>query len=417
MSALLQSLIDLRDLLGSNVLFSLGVMLLSGYSLGKLIGKTGLPEITGFIVAGVLIGESVIGILPARMTPSLQIITEVALGLIALTIGSEFAFSKLKRTGAKIAGIVLFQLVIVYLVTLPLVMLAGLELPYALILASIATASSPSVIVAIVQSLRVHGTFIDYLYGVIALLDAGTVILFGVSFSIAAGLLGLTAAGAGPMVLLVGALSEVVFSLVVGIIMGFVLHWSVVRKNRNNEVMLLTLGIAFAFTALAIIYHLSPLLINMTAGAVLINLTPRHHRIFRIIEPITPPLYALFFVLAGSELRLSLLAQPQILILGGAYLVARSVSKYLSTSLGAMMVKAPVQVKQYLGLCMFPQAGVSLGLVLFVQASPVANAMTPEQFAVTGTLVNIILLSVFVNQIIGPPLATFAIKRGITIAE
>lgn len=176
------------------------------------------------------------------------------------------------------------------------------------------------------------------------------------------------------------------------------------------------LGIAFTVTAIAIVLHLSPLLINMTAGAVMINLSARHRRVFRIIEPLTPPLYALFFVLAGSELSLGLLRQPAVLLLGGAYMLVRTVGKYASVYVGALITGAPVQIRRYLGLCMFPQAGVSLGLVLFVQASPVSAAMSPAQYAVTGTMVNVILLSVFVNQIIGPPLATFALRRGNTIA-
>lgn len=390
-------------------------MLLVGYLMGILSGKIGLPEITGFIVAGVVLGESLLGILPRQMGASMKVITEVALGLIALTIGSEFSLPKLRRTGRAIGGIVLVQLALVFGVTLPVMVVAGLDLPFAMIIAAIATASSPAVLVAIVQAMRVHGVFVDYLYGVIALLDAGTVILFGISFSLAAGMLGLTAAGAGPMVLLLSALGEVLFSVLTGIGMGLLIHWSVAHRYRNNEVLLIVLGIAFTVTAVAIVLHLSPLLINMTAGAVMINLSARHHRVFRIIEPLTPPLYALFFVLAGSELSLGLLGQPAVLVLGGAYLVARTVSKYASVYIGALLTGAPAQVRHYLGLCMFPQAGVSLGLVLFVQASPVAAAMTPEQFAVTGTLVNVILLSVFVNQIIGPPLATLALRRGNTI--
>ncbi len=414
LNPLLLNLVSLRDFFGDHVLFTLGLMLLIGYAIGKLCGKIGLPEITGFILAGVLVSEPLLGILPYHMSSSMKIITEVALGLIALTIGSEFSLSKLRRLGSKILVITLAQLFLVFSLTYPAMVAAGLDPAFALIIASIATASSPAVLVAIVQSMRIHGTFVDYLYGVVALLDAGTVVLFGITFSLAAGMLGLTAGG-GPLVLLAGALGEVFFSLLGGFAMGILIHLAVRNKHHTNEVMLLTLGITFTVIAGAIVLHLSPLLINMTAGAVLINLSPRHHRIFRIIEPMTPPLYALFFVLAGSELRLSLLTQPSLLILGGVYLAVRALTKYVGVYLGALVSKAPLTVRNYLGLCMFPQAGVSLGLVLFVQASPVSAAMTPEQYGVTATLVNIVLLSVFVNQLIGPPFAKLALKRGMSL--
>lgn len=412
MTWIVSQVVELRDLMSTHILFTLGAMLLVGYLTGILAGRIRLPEITGFILAGVLVGESVLGIVPLRMTSSMKVITEVALGLIALTIGSEFSLVKLRRMGREVTGITGIQLAGTFGIVLTAMLIVGMELPFAIIVAAIATASSPAVAVAVVQSLRAHGTFVDYLYGVVALLDAGAVILFGISFSIAAGLMGLTTAGAGPMILFLAALGEVVFSLVAGIVMGFVLHYAVRRKTRANEILLLTLGVTFTFTAGAIVFHLSPLLINMTAGAVMINLTPRHHRVFRMLEPMTPPIYALFFVLAGAELQLALLAQPHILLLGGTYIVARGAAKYLSVYAGAALTGTEAPIRNNLGFCMLPQAGVALGLVLFVQASPVSGAMSTAQIAMTGTLVNVILLSVFVNQLIGPPLAKAAIIRG-----
>lgn len=412
MASILTDLVALRDLMSTHILFTLGAMLLVGYLTGILAGKVGLPEITGFILAGVVVGESGLGIVPLRMTASMKVVTEVALGLIALTIGSEFSLVKLRRMGRNVLGITGVQLAGVFGLILPVMLLAGMELPFALIIAAIGTASSPAVAVAVVQSLRAHGAFVDYLYAVIALLDAGAVILFGISFSIAAGLMGLTAAGAGPIVLFLAALSEVVLSLVAGIVMGVILHVAVHRKSRTNEILIITLGIAFTVTAGAIVFHLSPLLINMTAGAVLINLTPRHNRVFRMLEPLTPPIYALFFVLAGSELQVALLAQPRILILGGAYILTRGLAKYGTVYLGSALTGTAPPIRNNLGFCMLPQAGVALGLVLLVQASPLSSGMSPAQLAMTGTLVNVILLSVFVNQLIGPPLAKAAVIRG-----
>ncbi len=409
---MLHHLIELRTLLGQHILFTLGVMLLLGYGCGRVAARFGLPEITGFILSGLLVGEAGLGIVPLHMTGSMKVITEVALGLIALVIGSEFSFVKLRRMGREIALIAGLQLVVVFAAVTGTLRLLGLELPYALMLGSIATASSPAVIVAVVQALRAQGPIVDYCYGLIALLDAGAVILFGVCFTIAAGMLGLTAAGGSSAGMLQVALAEVALSLLAGVVMGLVVHAAVRKRSNPNEVLLLVLGIAFTTTAIAIVTHLSPLLINMMAGAVLINLTPRHHRLFLILEPMTPPIYALFFVLAGCEMQPALLIHPRLLLLGGGYFAARGLGKVLSTWSGAWLARTDASIRNHLGYCMLPEAGVSLGLVLLVQASPQAAGMTPEQLDLTTVMVNVVLFSIFLNQFVGPPLAKWAILRG-----
>jgi len=165
-------------------------------------------------------------------------------------------------------------------------------------------------------------------------------------------------------------------------------------------------------TGAAIILHLSPLLINMTAGAVLVNLSPRHHRLFRGLEPLTPPLYALFFVIAGSELQLAVLARTEILLIGGAYVLVRNLAKYGTVYAGCVLAGTSRTVARNLGFCMLPQAGIALGLMLMVQASPLAAEMTPGQVQLVETMANVVLLSVFVNQILGPPLTKRAVLAG-----
>lgn len=401
------------DILTTDMFFVLGVMLLAGCVAGALAGRIRLPEITGFVLAGVLIGESGLGWVPRHLSDTMRLITEMALGLIALTIGSEFAWNKLRQMGRTVLWISGAQLMLTFILVFPVMRWAGLPLPFALIIASIATASSPAVIVATVQSLRARGPFVDCLYGVVALLDAGAVICFGITFSIAAGLMGL-AGDHGTLMLALNAIGEVVFSIAAGLVTGFILHYAVRNKTRTNEIMLIVFGVIFLVKALANAWHLSTLLVMMTMGAVLINLTPRHHRIFRALEPITPPLYALFFILAGCELHLGLLRQPRVLWLGAGYLIMRSIGKIVGSYAGALAAGAPPALAKNIGWCMLPQAGVSLGLVLMVQASPVSAQMSPAQTEYAILLANIVLLSVFVNQLIAPPIAKNAILRGTT---
>jgi len=272
-------LFEFRDLLAEHVLFSVGMMLISGYYLGRACALIRLPEITGYIFAGLLLGDSVLGIVPAPMSASMAVVTEVALGLIALTIGSEFALTRLRLMGKEVVLVTILQLIGVFGAVTFALLLVRVPLPFALLLGAIATASSPAVTVAIVQSLRAQGRFVEFLYGVVALLDAGCVILFGIVFAVAAGMLGLTGPEISGLTLFGRALGEVVYSLGLGFLAGLLIHAAVRRRYLTSELLLLTLGIALLFTGVAITLHLSPLLINMTAGAVLVNLSPRHHRL------------------------------------------------------------------------------------------------------------------------------------------
>lgn len=412
---MLEQLIELRDLLGSHPLFSLGALLVIGYGLGKLAGAVKLPEITGFIVAGILMGDSVTGIIPHTMGEDLKLVTEVALGLIAITIGGEFYAAKLKRLGGAITIITLVQLVSTFVIVALALFLFRMPLGFALLMGAIASATAPAATVAIVQSLRAQGKFIDYLYGVVALDDAGAVILFGIVLAVVSGMLGgpadVEGAAHGLMTVL-HAFGEVGLSIVVGAASGFLIHLLARKRSNSNEVLIIALGILFVTTSLAIVFHLSPLLTNMAAGAAIINLAPQNHRIFRFLEPFTPPIYALFFVIAGTELRPEIFASPEILLLGGVYIISRAIGKYGGVYLGARMSKVEKEIRNNLGICMLPQAGVAIGLVLLIQASPLVRELGPESVRIVDTMVNIILFSVFVNEIVGPPLSRLAIIRG-----
>lgn len=451
----MDTFLELKDLLCEHAMFATGLLLLTGYIIGEVAGKCRLPEITGYIVAGLLLGESVAGVFPKEMSHSFTIITEIALGLIALTIGAEFSISKLKRIGSAAVIITAAQIIATFVLVTGGLWFVGMDIPFALLLGAIATATAPAATVAVVQSLRARGKFIDYLYSVVALDDAGCVILFGLVFAFTSRMLGAGGADGGAGAAILHAFGEVFFSILVGVVAGLILHKMTQRKTSNNEIMIIALSTVFLSTAVAIVFHLSPLLTNMAAGCVLVNLAARNHRIFRILEPLTPPLYALFFVIAGTELNLAVIFKREILILGAVYIVARSIGKYGGVWLGCLASRIGEPIRGNLGWCMLPQAGVAIGLVLLVQTapalqpaglrttnphaphavhagpaeaaapatpamaetkekikSPAAGGLTEAQFALIGTMVNIVLLSVFVNELIGPPLSKMAIIRG-----
>jgi len=421
MEDFLNSLVKLRDVLSAHPMFAIGILLTFGYFLGKLVAKFKLPEITGFIIAGLVMGQSLSGVITHEMGKTLTIVTEVALGLIALTIGGEFAFSKLKRMGKEVLVITMIQLLFSFTAVAAGLYFFKMPLPFALLLGAIASATAPAATVAIVQSLRAHGKFVDYLYGVVALDDAGCVILFGVIFSFVSGMLGFSgAAQAGGLTIALHAVKEVLLSLLIGVISGFLVH-AVTRKMKNNsEILLISLGLILMGTAVSIVFHLSPLLTNMVAGAVIINLSPRNHRIFRVLEPLTPPIYALFFIMAGIELRPGVIFKSEILLLGLVYIGFRAIGKYGGVYLGCKLSKTSGSIKKYLGFCMLPQAGVAIGLVLLIQTSPMMAQLTkqaPQYAKIVSDMVNIVLLSVFVNEMVGPPLSKMAITKGNEMEE
>ncbi len=411
------SLAEIKELLSHHPMFAAGILLVVGYLIGKLAARVRLPEITGYIVAGLLMGEAVTGVFPHHMGESFTVVTEIALGLIALTIGGEFYWVKVKRMGAGVIVVTITQLLMTFAVVALGLWLLRMPPPFALMLGAIASATAPAATVAIVQSLRAHGVFVDYLYGIVGLDDAGCVILFGLIFAFAAGFLKTSGASVSAVSLVGFAFMEVGLSILIGLISGVLLHTGTRRKNNTNEILIISIGIIFMATALAIALHLSPLLTNMATGATVINLSARNHRIFRIVEPLTPPIYALFFVIAGTELQPAIVQQREVLLFGLIYVLLRAAGKYGGVFWGASLGRLPRRTRRWLGLCMLPQAGVAIGLVLHVQASPITEGLSADMSHVVDSMVNIVLLSVFVNELVGPPLSRLAILRGNDMEE
>ena len=393
-------------------LLSLGVLILAGYLLGRLCQALRLPTITGYIVAGLLLSHSVSGLIDRHTVESLGPFTEVALGFIALTIGGEFQLAKLRRTGSKILIITLFEAVLAALVV---ALALGLLLPfsYALLLGAIAAATAPAATVVIVRELRARGEFIDYLFGVVAFDDAVSVLLFSIGFAaVTPFLAGAGGSGAQVLAALGGGLAEIGLSAVAGALAALAIHAAAGARVRGGEVLLITLGVLFLTTALVTVLELSALIANMVAGFLLVNMAPRNRRIFASFEPLTPPVFALFFILAGAELDLGVFSRGLVVLLGVVYLAARFGGKAAGVTLGALLVRAPAAVRRYLSFCLFPQAGVAIGLALVVQSSPLFSAAPEAVREMLRMLVNVVLFSVFVNELIGPLISRYGILRG-----
>ena len=410
-------------------LLTLGVLILGGYLCGRLAQAVRLPTITGYIVAGLVLSHSISGVIERETVEGLTPFTEVALSLIALTIGSEFQLAKLRRTGSKILAITVFESLFAAIIVSVVLGLLLLPFTYALLLGAIAAATAPAATVVIVRELRARGEFIDYLYGVVAFDDAASVLLFSILFAVvtpllvaggaagAAAVAGATgettlAGGGGTILAAVGGgLVEIVLSAVAGIAAALLIHYAT-RGRRDNEVLIITLGVLLVATALVTLLELSPLIANMVAGAVLVNASTRNRRIFTILEPLTPPIFALFFILAGAELDISVVVKGAVVVIGLVYLVARFAGKVLGVMLGSLIVQAPDNVRRYLSFCLFPQAGVAIGLALVIQTSAVFAGAPGEVREMLRLLTNVVLFSVFVNELVGPLISRYGIVRG-----
>jgi len=431
MEIIVDRLTEFRDAISHHELLSTGTLLISGYFLGKLSALIRLPEITGYIIAGFILGDSALGIVHHEMSKSLQVVTDVALGLIALTIGGEFLISKLKRMGGEVLILTASQIFLTLAAVTFSLWLLKLPLPFALMLGSIATATAPAATVAVVQSLRAHGPFVDRLYGIVALDDAGAVIIFGVIFAVVSVMLTGNSSGAamgtsitashgtgiGSAAVILGAFKEVFLSILLGAAVGWIIHALAHRRSHSGELTIIALGWIFLLTAISLVFHLSPLLANIAAGMIIINLSPRNYRIFRNLEPLTPPIYALFFAIAGTKLNPGIFAQRDILVYGLVFIGARAFGKISGVWGGAILAKSRANVRKYLGICMLPQAGVAIGLVLMIQTSPMVALLDSEQRSIIAMMVNIILLSVFFNELSGPPLSKMAIVRALDMEE
>jgi Kef-type K+ transport system membrane component KefB len=338
----------------------------------------------------------------------------VALAFIAITIGGEFQLPKLRRSGAKILVITVAEAFLAFAVVGGVLTLLGLDSRFALLLGGIAAATAPAATVVIVRELKMHGEFVDYLYGVVAFDDAIAVLLFSVILAMVTPLFGVAGAPDGAVLHAVAeAGTEIGLSVLVGAAGSVFLHLIARRSPSDGARLVITVAVVFVVTAGALALELSPLLANMAFGALLINLSPSNRQLFMVLEPVTPPIFALFFILAGAELQLAVFAEVTVVILGLAYLAARFAGKFTGAYIGARVMRAPAAVRRYLGFCLFPQAGVAIGLALFLRGSSmVATAGADVQRLVTQ-LVNIVLLSVFINELIGPLISRFGVTRGV----
>jgi len=381
-----------------NILLSLAILLFVGLLFGKLIQLLKLPNVTGYLIGGLLIGPSFLGLIPIATVEQFGIISEVALGFIAFAIGSEFKISYFKRVGMTPIVIAIFEsLVAVLFVTLGLLAI-GCDLAFALVLGAIAAATAPAATIMVIKQYKAKGAVTDTLMSVVAFDDAVALIGFGVAVAVA-GTLNSTA-DTSLFASIIAPVIEIAVALLLGGVVGFFLTLSLrLFKSKGNR---LCLSIAFVFliTALASMFHVSALLSTMAMGAVFTNLCKNVNEIMDNNDSITAPIFMLFFVLSGAGLDISIL--PQIGLVGVVYLVLRVAGKIFGSWFGAKIMHADDNICKWLGPALIPQAGVAIGLTI------VAQSVIPEY---AETIRAVILCATLVYELIGPAASKWTLTK------
>ena len=425
------------------ILLSIAVCLLSGLLLTRVLKPLKLPDVTAYLIGGVLIGTYCLGrfvvggfsfgfnstVAPVE---AFTIISDIALGFIAFDIGNEFRMRDLRRTGKKATIIGIVQavaatiivdaaLIGLHFLLLKLTGVDYLPLPACILLGAIASATAPAATLMVVKQYKAKGPLTTILLPIVALDDAVGLILFAVSSGVAKAMFG---GNLDPISIAVEPLLEIVLSLALGAILGVIL--SFIERAFHSRSNRLTLMITFVLATVAfsklhfeikgVGIHFSSLLTCMMLGTVFCNLCKTSEEMMERTERWTKPLFVMFFVISGASLDLSVFTKPIFILIGVVYILFRSLGKYFGAMSSAKAVDCDKNTVHYLGITLLPQAGVALGMVSTVSGDPTFTASELGR-TIISTVSFVILFGVLIYEIFGPMMTKWALTRAGDITE
>ena len=384
----------------SQVIISVAVMLIAGYVMSRLTKKLKLPNVTGYIIAGILIGPYCINIIPAKVVEGMSFLADIALAFIAFSTGEFFKMSTLKKNGGKNIVITVFEALLASIVVFLVMYFAlGLSLPFSIVLGALAAATAPASTMMTIRQTNSKGDFVDTLLQVVALDDVVGLVAFSVAIAVA------TASLAGA-VTACNVLLPIVYNIVafvVGGLLGFLLKLLISKRSTDNR-LIIAVATIFGFCGICSFMDVSPLLGCMAMGTVYMN-TSNDDKLFKQLNYFSPPILLLFFVRSGVNFKLDALVSTgesvggvSLLVIGVVYFFVRILG---GSFLGCLVTKKDKKVRNYLGLALIPQAGVAIGLATLASRTIGGD---------TGSaLETIILASSVLYELIGPACAKLAL--------
>ncbi len=389
----------------------IGIMILLGFFGARLADRVRIPWVVGYILVGVLLGPSALGVLGPELVERLNSISLFALALIGFTIGGELQIRELKELGRSITVITVFEASAAFLLVLGTVWLVTKSLPIAIVFGALAAATAPAATVDVLWQYRSRGPLTTTLFGVVGLDDAAALIIYAFASSTTKALLG--AEGFQWTSALARPLAEIGGSLLLGAVAGWALHWALRWVRQRGQRLIVVLGAIALCAGLADHYNLSLILTNMALGFTLVNISRDNRVAFELTSEFNPPVMVLFFVLVGARVNLGLL--PSIGLIGITYLVMRVIGKTSGAWFGARVSNAPDTVRRYLGLGLLSQAGVAIGLA--IDASHTFAAYGDVGARIGALAINVIAATTFVYQVIGPAMTKVAIFKAGEVPE
>ena len=393
-------------------LICLAVALVGGLLMTRLTKLVHLPAVTGYLVAGLLIGPYFLGALnlpgfgfnSLEQVEGFSIITQTALGFIAFAMGNEFRLSQLKAIGSKAIVIGILQAVLttvlvdIVLIVLHLCFPEMISISCAITLGAIASATAPAATLMVVRQYKADGPLTRLLMLVVAIDDAVGLLLFSVSFGIATAL---AHGQVSVIAVVVEPIVEIILSLGLGAVMGWLLNW--VEQFFHSRSKRMTLSVAFVLLTVGLSmleFDIGPvhcsfslLLVCMMTGTIFCNICDTSEELMSRVDGWTTPLNVLFFVISGAELDLQVMANPVTVVVGVVYILARSAGKYFGAFSSCKLTRQPKPITEHLGITLLPQAGVALGMAITAATLP------------DGALArNVVLFAVLVYELVGPAL-------------
>lgn len=387
-----------------NILTYIAIMLAAALIAGKIVKQMRLPNVTGYLVIGLLIGPNCLGILTNDLINNMGIITDLALGCIAFSIGAEFRISFLRKIGKAPIVIGVLEALGAVVVVDVIMLLCGYDITFSLAMGAIASATAAASTLMIVKQYKSKGPVTDTLLPVVALDDAVALMAFGISMAIANVVSSRGKASLGKLLLdpCIELLGGLAFGALLGIIMVFLVKLYTGRGNR----LAITIMMICLCVGVSNLVGFSSLLACMMLSLVFVNLSRYRTKIYEPLDRITPPIYMMFFIISGATLDVTIIASVG--LVGVIYIVGRVIGKVLGAALGARMSKAPKIVRKWLGFTLVPQEGVAIGLATS------AAATLPEYGAKIQTIV---LCGVVIYELIGPIITKAALKKAGEILE